>query len=84
MNKEEEIYKILNGIFRDIFDDDKIVLDATTKAGDIAGWDSFNHINIVVSVEAAFGIKFRSAEIEELQNVGQLVDIITERWSAGK
>ena len=45
-----------------------------TTAEDIAEWDSFNHINIIVAVEAHFGIKFQTAETEELKNVGHLVD----------
>jgi len=58
---EGAIYAKLNEIFRDIFDDDSVVLTPDTNADDIPEWDSFNHVNITVACEAAFGIRFKSA-----------------------
>ncbi len=76
---EAKIYARLNEIFRDIFDDDDIVLTPDTTAADIPEWDSFNHVNISVACETAFGIKFKAAELEELKNVGELVRVIKEK-----
>ena len=73
---EADIYEKLTEIFQDIFDDDSIVLTAETSADDIAEWDSFNHVNITVASEAAFGVRFKSSELEDLQNVGELVRLI--------
>ena len=53
-----------------------IVLGPETTADDVAGWDSINHITIVVEAERRFGIKFQTAEIEELKNVGDFVRLI--------
>ncbi len=82
MMTEAQIYEKLTVLFQDIFDDDHLTIHADTTAGDVAGWDSFNHINLIVSAEAAFGIKIQSAEIEELQNVGQFVKLIHHRLAA--
>jgi acyl carrier protein len=79
MADETEIYKRLNEIFRDIFDDDSINLTPETTAADIPEWDSFNHVNISVACEAAFGIRFKAAELEELRNVGELVHFIEQK-----
>jgi len=73
------ILQQLTDIFRQIFDNDSIVLAPETTAEDIAEWDSFNHINIIVAVEAHFGIKFQTAETEELKNVGHLVELIQRK-----
>ena len=73
------IYAQLTTIFRDIFDDDSLVLTPDTTAADIAEWDSFNHVNITVACEAAFGIRFKSSEIEELANVGELARLIAAK-----
>ena len=75
----EEIYSQLTDIFRDIFDDESIVLTAETTAADIPEWDSFNHINLIVATEEHFGLKFQTAETEELKNVGHLVDLIASK-----
>ena len=73
---EADIYEQLTEIFQDIFDDDTIVLTPETSAADIEKWDSFNHVNITVASEAAFGVRFKSSELEDLQSVGQLVRLI--------
>lgn len=73
------IYERLNGIFRDIFDDDGIVLTPETTADDIPEWDSFNHVNVTVACEGAFGIRFKGSELEELRDVGELVSVIKRK-----
>ena len=77
-----EIYTKLTDIFRDIFDDDSITLTPETTAADIAEWDSFNHINLIVATEARFKIKFQTAEIESLKNVGHFVSLIEKKLSS--
>ncbi len=72
----EQIYARLTDIFRDLFDDESIVLTPETTAADVPGWDSFNHINLIVATEMQFKIKFRTAEIESLRNVGHFVQVI--------
>lgn len=74
-----EIYQRLTGIFRTTFDDDTLTISPTTSAKDVDGWDSFNHINIVVATEQAFGIKFTTAEIQVLKNIGDFVALIEKK-----
>lgn len=73
---EADIYATLNELFRELFADDSIVLKPETTADDIDGWDSFNHLNIIVAVETRFGIKLRTSEIEGLTNVGDMARLI--------
>lgn len=75
----EQIYLQLTEIFRDLFDDDAIVLTSETTADDIPEWDSFNHINLLIAAEMRFGIKFNTAEIQSLQNVGHFVEVIAAK-----
>lgn len=82
MMDEKAIYEKLTPIFRDVLDDESITLTPETTADDIPEWDSVNHIHIVVAVESAFKVKFKSAEIEELKNVGELVSLIEKHLTA--
>lgn len=54
----EEVYERLNQVFRDVFDDESITVKDETTADDIEDWDSFEHINLAVSVEEEFSLKF--------------------------
>lgn len=79
---QQQIYTQLTSIFHDLFDDDSIVLTPETTAADIEDWDSFNHINLIVAIEAKFGIKFKTAELEGLHNVGHLAGLIQQKVAA--
>jgi acyl carrier protein len=79
---EPELYAGLNEIFRQVLDDDSIDLKPTMTADDVDGWDSMNHIFIVVEIEKRFGIKFQAAEMEELKNVGELAALVREKATA--
>ena len=77
--EKEEIYERLNKVFRDIFDDDSIVIKPETTSNDIEDWDSLEHINLIVAVEQEFGMKFNMKEVTTMKNVGEMVDIILSR-----
>ncbi len=72
----DHIYRQLDEIFRDVFDDDSITLTPETTASDIEGWDSVAHVDLIVSIETRMKIKFKTSELGNLHNVGQLVGII--------
>lgn len=79
---EQEIFQELSAVFRDVFDDEAITLRPETTADDIDGWDSQAHVTLVVATEMRFGIKFRTAELESLHNVGDFVQLIQSRLGA--
>ena len=76
---EKQILQKLNLIFRDVFDDDSIVVDRSTTADDIEDWDSLEHITLVAAVEKAFRVRFKMNEVSTMKNVGEMVDIIASR-----
>jgi acyl carrier protein len=76
-----EIYTKLTPIFHDLFDDPGIVLTPTLTAKDVDGWDSLNHIRLVLSVQKAFGVKFSASEINKLSNVGEFAELIANKIS---
>ena len=75
----EEVYVKLNEVFRDVFDDEDIIVTDTTTANDIDDWDSLEHINLIVAIEDCFGMKFNMGEVTTMKNVGAMVDIIMSR-----
>ena len=75
----EEIFERLNGVFRDVFDDDSIEVNPNTTADDIEDWDSLNHITLIDAVESEFGVKFTIGEVSGMKNVGEMAEIIQKR-----
>lgn len=74
-----DILKQVNDIMRDLLDDDDIVMTSDTTSADVDGWDSVLHISLVIAIEQRFKVKFQTAELEELKNVGQLVHLIAAK-----
>ncbi len=75
-----DIYKRLDRVFQDVFDDDSIhVSPNTTVTDDIEDWDSLEHITLISAVEREFRMKFKMGEISSMKNVGEMVSIIQSR-----
>lgn len=74
----EKIYEKLTEVFRDVFDEEDIIISDGTTAADIEDWDSLSHITLLSSVEDEFGIKFDMKAVQGLKNVGAMVDLIEE------
>lgn len=77
--ERNEVLDRVQVVFRDVLDDDEIVLTDQTTADDVDDWDSLSHIQLIVAVEKAFHVKFTSKEILSWKNVGELVDSILTR-----
>lgn len=53
MEKTEILVKVQD-IFRDVLDNEEIVLNNDTSADDIEEWDSLSHIQLIVAIEKHF------------------------------
>ena len=69
----------LTEVFHDVFDDDSIVVTRKTTAADVEGWDSMMHVTLMMRIEQAFKLSFRSHEVTGLKNVGELIDVIDRK-----
>ena len=52
-----------------IFGTDRASLDGTTAYESIPGWDSVNHLRLVMEAEHAFGVKYPLARIPSLMTL---------------
>jgi acyl carrier protein len=76
---ELEILRRVTTIVADVLGHDALALEPTTRAADVDGWDSVSHVQIVVAVEKAFGVRFRTGELGAVADVGGLVQRIATR-----
>ena len=77
---DTDIWQRLTVVFRDVFDDDTIVIVPETTAKDIEGWDSLANIELLVAIEKRFSrVKFNTGEVANLRNVGELVAAIKRK-----
>ena len=74
-----DIVTRLTPIFRDVFNDNALVVTDKLNAADVATWDSLSNINMIVAVEKAFGVKFSIKDVRNLKNVGELLELIKRK-----
>jgi acyl carrier protein len=72
----------LQDIFRDIFDQPNLVITRESSASTIEDWDSLTHVNLVTAIEKRYKVKFALGELQELKNVGDLMDLLTKKLAA--
>ena len=75
----DEIYTELTGIFREVFDDEMLVLQPQLSASDIKAWDSLKQVELLIAVQERFGFKLSSCEIDELACVGDLAKVVQRK-----
>ena len=75
----EEIFEKVQDIFRDVFDDDELIISDSTNSDDIEDWDSLEHISLIVSMEKEFSMKFDIKEVNSLKDVGEMIDLIKRK-----
>ncbi|MEY8283641.1 acyl carrier protein [Lachnospiraceae bacterium 50-23] len=79
MNIKEKLQEV----FREVFEDEEIVLREEMTAEDIEDWDSLTHIQLIEAIEEEFDIRFILQEITGLSNVGEFLAMV-ERKLGGK
>jgi acyl carrier protein len=69
----------LTGIFRTLFNDPGLELRDDLTARDVAGWDSLNHVNLMILIEEEFKVRFTTGEVSALQDVGELKRLLAAK-----
>ena len=78
MNLKEEV----QDIFRDVFDDDELVIAEDMTADDIPDWNSLTHMELLCAIEENFQFKFNSREIRKFKDIGDLLKTIERKLKA--
>jgi acyl carrier protein len=72
----------IQDIFRDIFDDPTLMITRDSNASTVEDWDSLAHVNLVTAIEKKYKIRFALGELQELKNVGDMIDLIQTKIAA--
>ena len=78
-----EVEAALTDVFRGVFERPDFVLTRAMTADDIDGWDSARMVEIIIETEARCGITFTTRETDRLGSVGDLIDTVVRKTTAG-
>lgn len=69
----------LTEIFRKVFNNQTIELRDEMTANHVENWDSLSHMILISEIENAFQIKFKLKELNKMRNVGEMIDLLTQK-----
>ena len=73
----------LTSVFRDVFDDDSLVIGPALAPNDIPGWDSLTNIRLILTIEKAFGVSFSASDVGNLHDVKDLAGLLQSKLFRG-
>jgi acyl carrier protein len=76
---DEALLSDITDIFRDLFDNDDLVITPEYSRKDNEDWDSMNHLNLIFALESKFKIKFGVVDIEEIQSVADIIRLVKKK-----
>jgi acyl carrier protein len=76
MISRDQIVSQAQAIFREVLDSPDLILTDELTASKVQGWDSLNHVTLVMTLEEHFKVKFTTREVMGWQNVGQMLDCL--------
>lgn len=82
MTTTAHVLSQINEIFKDVLENDMLVIKPETTADDIEEWDSLSHIQLIVAIEKHFKVRFTSSEINNFKNVGEMTEAIVKKNTA--
>ena len=66
----------LQGVFESTFGELEDPITPDTKTNDVEDWDSITHVDLILGIEAEFGIRITSAEIAECTQVNKIIEVL--------
>lgn len=79
MMSRDQIVRQAQVIFREVLDSPDLVLTDELTAPKVQGWDSLNHVTLVMTLEEQFQVKFTTREVMGWRNVGQMLDCLEQK-----
>ena len=70
-----KLYEVISGILNI----EPSTLSEESNALNTPNWDSLRHIEIMLAVENAFGVRFSMPEMVSMQNIGDMRKLIGEK-----
>jgi len=73
----------LQPIFQEALNQPNLTVTRSSNAMNTKNWDSLAHIELIEMVERHFKVRFALGELQDLKEVGDLVDLVVEKSAKG-
>ncbi|MCF8381825.1 MAG: acyl carrier protein [Bacteroidales bacterium] len=77
--EKTDVVTRLTIVFKNVFDNEALVLKDDLTANDVDNWDSLTHMILISDIEKEFEVKFKLKELNKMRNVGDMVDLLLQK-----
>jgi len=81
MSDQDYILTNVQAAFKGAFDINPESVTMETTASDISAWDSVGHLSLAGNLEETFGVSLDVDDLMEMENVREIVRIVTTKLS---
>ncbi len=79
MMTDSEVRQKIAEFLAQITENVAVELNDTMVAADVTGWDSGNHVKLMMAIEEELGVRFDVEELGAPENVGALVKLVSSK-----
>ena len=76
---DAQILERVRGIAADVLQVRQGSLSAESSPQSVESWDSVQHLNLVLALEARYGIQFEPEEMDRMKNLGMIVELLESK-----
>ena len=76
---EKQLLNQVNQIFKEVLEIEELSLKGKEHIIDIDGWDSLNHVKIILVIESEFNIRLKASEVFEIEIIDELIEAIRSK-----
>jgi acyl carrier protein len=73
---EDKLFDGVRQAFAAAFNADAAAISLESEPGDIAGWDSMGHVQLVAELEKVFSISLEVDEVMEMEDVASIIRVL--------
>ena len=78
-NLNNDLQSKIERVFRDVFDDEQLKLQADTSPETLAAWDSLGHIRLIAALEDELHQSFSLQDIEDMNSVAKILAVLESK-----
>ena len=79
MKNTDKIEGNLANVILDTIELDNYKIYKGTQFDEVPGWDSLNHVKIILAINTKFSIKIKNIEVLECENIGDLQKLVYKK-----
>ncbi len=72
----------MRAIAADLFGIPEHTIHSDSSPETVEGWDSLQHLNLILAIEERFGVSLSPEEMDEMRSIGKVSDVVERKLQA--